>query len=96
LQFAGPPLADQAVMRVGNKLFAQSDEMGALPVLYAATQPGLEGGTYAGPGGFMEQRGHPALASTSGAARDEQVAWRLWEVSEQMTGVRFELAGAAA
>ncbi|MGH2822868.1 MAG: oxidoreductase [Thermoleophilaceae bacterium] len=96
LQFAGPPPADRAVMRVANRVIAQSDEMGALPTLYAATEPGLEGGTYCGPDGFLEQAGHPKQVSPSGAARDEQVARRLWEVSEQMTGVRFELSGAAA
>jgi NAD(P)-dependent dehydrogenase (short-subunit alcohol dehydrogenase family) len=96
LQFAGPPAVDAAVMKVGNALFAQDDEMGALPTLYAATEPGLEGGTFCGPDGFLEQRGHPKPVSPSGAARDEQVARRLWEVSEEMTGVRFEPAGAAA
>jgi NAD(P)-dependent dehydrogenase (short-subunit alcohol dehydrogenase family) len=96
LQFAGPPGVDAAVMKVSNRLLAQSDEMGALPTLYAATEPGLEGGTFCGPDGFAEQRGHPKPVAPSGAARDEQVARRLWEVSEEMTGVRFEPAGAAA
>ena len=96
LQFAGPPGFDAAVMRVGNLLFAQEDEMGALPTLYAATEPGLEGGTYCGPDGLGELRGHPKRVAPSGAARDEQVARRLWEVSEEMTGVRFELVGASA
>jgi NAD(P)-dependent dehydrogenase (short-subunit alcohol dehydrogenase family) len=91
LQYAGPPAFDRAVAHVGNKLWAQSDEMGALPTLYAATEPGLEGGTFAGPDGFREQRGHPEPVSPNSAARDEQAARRLWEVSEQMTGVRFEL-----
>jgi NAD(P)-dependent dehydrogenase (short-subunit alcohol dehydrogenase family) len=96
LQFAGPPAVDAAVMKLGNALLAQDDDMGALPTLYAATEPGLEGGTFCGPDGFLEQRGHPKPVSPSGAARDEQVARRLWEVSEEMTGVRFEPAGAAA
>jgi NAD(P)-dependent dehydrogenase (short-subunit alcohol dehydrogenase family) len=96
LQFAGPPAVDAAVMKLGNALFAQDDEMGALPTLYAATEPGLESGTFCGPDGFLEQRGHPKPVSPSGGARDEQVARRLWEVSEEMTGVRFEPAGAAA
>jgi NAD(P)-dependent dehydrogenase (short-subunit alcohol dehydrogenase family) len=96
LQFAAPPAVDAAVMRVGNAVVAQSDEMGALPTLYAATEPGLEGGTFCGPDGFLEQRGHPKPVVPNGAARDEEVARRLWEVSEEMTGVRFELAGAAA
>jgi NAD(P)-dependent dehydrogenase (short-subunit alcohol dehydrogenase family) len=96
LQHAGPPAIDSAVMHVSNRVIAQSDEMGALPTLYAATELGLEGGTFCGPDGFLEQRGHPKRVFPSSAARDEDVARRLWEVSEQLTGVRFELAGAAA
>jgi NAD(P)-dependent dehydrogenase (short-subunit alcohol dehydrogenase family) len=97
LQFAAPPLVDRLVMRVGNAVIAQSEEMGALPTLYAATEPGLPGGTYAGPDGIAEQRGHPQPVSPNRAARDKAVAKRLWEVSEEMTGVHFELgAGAAA
>jgi NAD(P)-dependent dehydrogenase (short-subunit alcohol dehydrogenase family) len=96
LQFAGPPLVDQLVMRVGNAVIAQSAEMGALPTLYAATEPGVQGGTYIGPDGFLEQRGHPARVSPNRAAQDEDVARRLWQISEEMTGVRFELSGAAA
>jgi len=92
LQETGPPLVDALAMKVGNHLIAQSDDMGALPTLYAATEPGLAGGTYVGPDGLAEQRGHPKPVSPSRAARDEQVARRLWEVSEEMTGVRFELA----
>ncbi|HEV2873871.1 MAG TPA: oxidoreductase [Thermoleophilaceae bacterium] len=96
LQFAGPPGLDAAVMKVSNRVIAQSDDMGALPTLYAATEPGLEGGTFCGPDGFMEQRGHPKPVAPNKAARDREVARRLWEVSEEMTGVRFDLAGAAA
>jgi NAD(P)-dependent dehydrogenase (short-subunit alcohol dehydrogenase family) len=96
LQKAGPPLADALVMKVGNAVFAQSDEMGALPTLFAATEQGLEGGTYIGPDGLGEQRGHPKRVSPNRAARDEQVARRLWTVSEEMTGVRFGLAPAGA
>ena len=95
LQFAAPPLVDRLVMRVGNAVIAQSEDMGALPTLYAATEPGLDGGTFVGPDGLGEQRGHPKPVSPSRAARDETAARRLWEVSEEMTGVRFELAAAA-
>jgi NAD(P)-dependent dehydrogenase (short-subunit alcohol dehydrogenase family) len=96
LQHTGPPGIDELLMLVSNKVVAQSDEMGALPILYAATEPGIEGGTYVGPDGIAEQRGHPTTVSPNAAARDEETARRLWEVSEEMTGVRFELAGAAA
>jgi NAD(P)-dependent dehydrogenase (short-subunit alcohol dehydrogenase family) len=94
LQFAAPPLVDRLVMRVGNLVIAQSADMGALPTLFAATEPGLAGGTYVGPDGLAEQRGHPKPVSPTRAARDENVARRLWDVSEAMTGVRFELGAA--
>jgi NAD(P)-dependent dehydrogenase (short-subunit alcohol dehydrogenase family) len=81
------------VMAIGNKLIAQSDEMGALPTLYAATQD-IPGGSYVGPDGLGEQRGHPTLVGRSGAASDAASARRLWERSEELTGVRFPLAGA--
>jgi NAD(P)-dependent dehydrogenase (short-subunit alcohol dehydrogenase family) len=96
LQSAGPTGVDVAVMKLSNRVIAQTDEMGALPSLFAATAPGLEGGTFVGPDGFLEQRGHPKPVAPNSAARDQDVARRLWEVSEEMTGVRFEPAGAAA
>ena len=76
LQHAGPPGIDSAIMRVSNALVAQSEEMGSLPTLYAATEPGLEGGTYVGPDGFAEQRGNPEPVRPNRAARDEDVARR--------------------
>lgn len=75
-----------------NRLFAQSDAMGALPTLYAATQD-LPGDTFVGPDGFLEQRGHPKVVGRTKAARDEDVARRLWTRSEELTGVGFGLAG---
>jgi len=74
---------------IGNRLLAQSDTMGALPTLYAATVPGLPPGSYVGPDGFMEQRGHPTLVSTIPAARDEGLAAALWARSEDLVGLRF-------
>ena len=84
-----------AVMAVTNRVLAQSDDKGALPTLYAATQD-LPGDSYVGPDGFQEQRGHPKLVGRSGAARDADTAKRLWELSEELTGVRFPLEPAAA
>ncbi len=77
-------------MAIGNKLFAQNAEMGALPTLYAATVPDLPGGTYVGPGGRSEQRGYPKVVGAAGKAYDEQAWRRLWEVSEELTGVHYE------
>jgi NAD(P)-dependent dehydrogenase (short-subunit alcohol dehydrogenase family) len=86
LQSAAAPVADRLLMVVTNRLLAQSAEMGALPTLYAATKPDLEGGTFVGPDGLAEQRGHPQPVAPSSAARDQDVARRLWEVSEELTG----------
>jgi NAD(P)-dependent dehydrogenase (short-subunit alcohol dehydrogenase family) len=97
LQTAAPPLADALLMRVTNLLIAQSADRGALCLLYAATEPGLPGGSYIGPDGHGEHRGHPKVVRPSRAAQDEATAARLWEVCESLTSVRFELgAGAAA
>jgi NAD(P)-dependent dehydrogenase (short-subunit alcohol dehydrogenase family) len=96
LQSAAPPLVDRLFMAVSNRVFAQSAEMGALPQLYAATYPGLEGGTFIGPDGRAEQSGYPTTVTPARAARDEPAARRLWEVSEELTGVRFEPATGAA
>jgi NAD(P)-dependent dehydrogenase (short-subunit alcohol dehydrogenase family) len=83
------------VMAIANKVIAQSQEMGALPTLYAATED-IPGGTYIGPDGFQEQRGHPTVIGRSGAAMDEDVARKLWARSEELTGVSFPLSPAAA
>jgi NAD(P)-dependent dehydrogenase (short-subunit alcohol dehydrogenase family) len=89
LQSAAPPLVDRAVMAVTNRLLAQSAEMGALPELYAATRPNLDGGLFIGPDGFEEQRGHPKLVRPVKAGRNEEAAARLWSVSEELTGVSY-------
>jgi NAD(P)-dependent dehydrogenase (short-subunit alcohol dehydrogenase family) len=97
LQFAAPDrFYEKAFMWIGNHVFAQSADMGALPTLYAATVPGLPGGTYVGPGGRGEQRGHPKVVTAAGKAYDEAAWRRLWEVSEELTGVHYEFVGAPA
>ena len=83
-------------MAVGNRLLAQSADLGALPTLYAATVPDLPGGTYVGPGGRSEQRGYPKVVTAAGKAYDEAAWLRLWEVSEELTGVHYEFAAAGA
>ena len=76
---------------VANKVFAQSAQMGALPILFAATMPGLPGDSYVGPDGRGEVKGHPRLVGRSSAAKDQDQARRLWEVSEELTGVIYPL-----
>jgi NAD(P)-dependent dehydrogenase (short-subunit alcohol dehydrogenase family) len=91
---SGNPVLDVA-MRVSNRFFAQSEAMGALPTLYAVAED-LPGGTYVGPDGRAEQRGHPTVVGRSAAARDADVARRLWERSEELTGVHFPLTPSTA
>jgi NAD(P)-dependent dehydrogenase (short-subunit alcohol dehydrogenase family) len=90
LQFHSQNRLMDLLGRISNRLFAQSEADGALPTLYAAVGD-IPGNSFAGPGGFMEQRGAPKLVGRSTAAQDTQVARRLWDVSETLTGVRFPL-----
>jgi NAD(P)-dependent dehydrogenase (short-subunit alcohol dehydrogenase family) len=80
---------------VGNRLLAQDEDGGALPTLYAATAD-VPGNSFAGPGGFMEQRGAPKLVGRTDAAKDTDVARRLWDVSQELSGVHFPLGTRAA
>jgi NAD(P)-dependent dehydrogenase (short-subunit alcohol dehydrogenase family) len=70
---------------------AQSPEMGALPMLYAATAPGVGGGTYVGPDGFLQRSGYPTLVRSSRTSRDTALAAKLWEQSEDLTGVHHTI-----
>jgi NAD(P)-dependent dehydrogenase (short-subunit alcohol dehydrogenase family) len=94
LQAAGPEMAGNSlmgrVMNFGNSIVAQSDAEGALPQLYAATMPEVRGGEYYGPSGPFEMRGAPKQVGRTGAARDATAAHRLWELSEQETGVSYK------
>jgi NAD(P)-dependent dehydrogenase (short-subunit alcohol dehydrogenase family) len=96
LQTAAAPMPDRLFMGFTNRVFAQSAEMGALPLLYAATQPEVEGGSYIGPDGFNEMRGHPTVVRARPQAYDEGSAARLWQVSEELTGVTFRIPEGAA
>jgi NAD(P)-dependent dehydrogenase (short-subunit alcohol dehydrogenase family) len=95
LQFHSERRVLDIVSVIGNRLIAQDEDGGALPTLYAATAD-IPGNSFAGPGGFMEQRGAPKLVGRTDAAKDAGVARRLWDVSEELTGVRFPLGAPAA
>jgi NAD(P)-dependent dehydrogenase (short-subunit alcohol dehydrogenase family) len=77
-----------AVTKLVEPLF-QGADMGALPTLRAATDPGVIGGQYFGPDGFGEQRGYPKVVASSRASHDIDAQRRLWAVSEELTGVTF-------
>jgi NAD(P)-dependent dehydrogenase (short-subunit alcohol dehydrogenase family) len=76
-------------VRAAFRLLEQSSEMGALPTLRAATDPTALGGQYYGPGGLLEMRGYPKLVSSNGRSHDVGVQQRLWQVSEDLTGVEY-------
>jgi NAD(P)-dependent dehydrogenase (short-subunit alcohol dehydrogenase family) len=80
---------------VGNRLIAQDEQAGALPTLYAAVAD-VPGDSFAGPDGLLEMRGKPKLVARSKAASDADAARRLWDASEELTGVRFPLGATAA
>ena len=71
------------------RVMTQKAAMGVLPVLRAATDPGVAGGQYYGPGGLLGTRGYPTLARSSRQSRDTAIQRRLWTVSEELTGVTF-------
>jgi NAD(P)-dependent dehydrogenase (short-subunit alcohol dehydrogenase family) len=96
LQLAGPEMEGSSISRwlskMGNSILAQDQAMGALPTLYAATMPDVQGGAYYGPDGLMEMRGYPKRVESNDKSHDEEVAARLWQVSEELTGVVYPLA----
>lgn len=77
-----------AGMALGNRLIGQTGDGGALPTLFAATAD-VPGNSFAGPSGRGQVKGPPVLVDRSAAAKDRVSAQRLWELSEDLTGVGF-------
>ncbi|UUO01577.1 SDR family NAD(P)-dependent oxidoreductase [Mycolicibacterium novocastrense] len=94
---AHPGFSDTELMRyipvfVPNivwKIFTQPADKGALPTLRAATDPDVQGGQYYGPDGIGEVKGHPKLVASSAQSRDEDIQRRLWNMSEELTGLTY-------
>jgi NAD(P)-dependent dehydrogenase (short-subunit alcohol dehydrogenase family) len=76
-------------LRGAANLYLQPPEMGALATVYAATNRSLSGGEYIGPDGKGYRKGYPTLETPHDVALDAAVSKRLWEVSEKLTGVKF-------
>ena len=74
--------------------FGQATATGALPILYAATAPGVESGQFIGPSHAFQLFGPPRIVQPSKRARNLADARRLWESSEELTGQRYSLAAA--
>lgn len=95
LQKRGPEKSGNRIkkfaMKVANKVVAQSSKKGALPMMYAAVSEESEGGDYIGPGGLGNMRGLPEIQESSEASYETSTAEELWAVSEELTGVDFEV-----
>jgi NAD(P)-dependent dehydrogenase (short-subunit alcohol dehydrogenase family) len=83
-------------LRLLNFWLVQSAAEGALPTLRAAVDPSARGGEYYGPSGPFQFTGHPRQVESSAASHDAAAQRRLWEISEQLTGVSYLISGLAA
>jgi NAD(P)-dependent dehydrogenase (short-subunit alcohol dehydrogenase family) len=70
--------------------FTQDQARGALPQIRAAVDPGVKGGEYYGPSGFGEMKGDPVLVKSNEASHHRTDAWKLWEISEKLTGINYD------
>ena len=93
LQSVGPTMEGSWLARIGmalgNRLFAQSAASGALPILYAATAPDVNGCDYIGPTGFQGMRGAPGKVRSNAESYDTAIAAKLWAISVELTGVNY-------
>jgi NAD(P)-dependent dehydrogenase (short-subunit alcohol dehydrogenase family) len=93
LQTSGPGTAHNLALRLLMTIFkpiaAQDAAQGALPTLFAAVSPEAKPGGYYGPDRFFEMKGNPVAVPIPNAASDLKDGKRLWEISEQLTGVGF-------
>lgn len=100
LQTAGPKMDGSSIgetlSSLGNRLFAQSPAMGALPTLYAAVSPEVNGCDYIGPTGMFGMRGSPGKERSNAISYEVVVAQQLWRASEELTGVRYDLLATKA
>ncbi len=83
-------LLSKPFLKLNDLLIAQDAEAGALPVLRAATDPGLAGGSYIGCDGPGETRGKPVIVAPRKLALNRDVAGRLWQASVEATGVEYD------
>lgn len=81
----------QPLVKVTNRFF-QPASMGALPSIYAATEVSLVGGEYIGPDGKGNRSGYPAIEHPANGVYNEDTMKRLWDVSEQLTGIHFDFS----
>lgn len=74
-----------------NNYFAQNIEMGALPTLRAAIDPDAQNADYFGPDGWQEWKGFPVKVLSNSLSHNKEIADKLWNISENLTGVTFSV-----
>jgi NAD(P)-dependent dehydrogenase (short-subunit alcohol dehydrogenase family) len=89
-------LISKPFLKLNDLVIAQGAEAGALPILRAATDPDLTGGSYVGCDGHGQRRGKPVVVPPLKPALDHEKAGRLWKESVKATGVDFDFTPAAA
>ncbi len=85
--FAGLPAFVRPVANWGMGTLGQRVELGALPILYAATAPEVAGGDYFGPRGLLGLRGYPGRAKRSAESRSDRLGETLVRVVAELTGL---------
>lgn len=81
----------QGLLRSFMWFLFQPAAQGALPTLFSATSPDARGGGYYGPDKLGETRGYPIEAQIPRQAMEKHVAYQLWEISEKLTGISFDM-----
>jgi NAD(P)-dependent dehydrogenase (short-subunit alcohol dehydrogenase family) len=79
------------LLKLMSFFMLQSAAKGALPTIRAAVDPGVKGGEFYGPRGKNQFRGYPERVESSAASHNEEDAKKLWDLSEKLTGVNFEI-----
>ncbi|NHI91647.1 MAG: SDR family NAD(P)-dependent oxidoreductase [Candidatus Lokiarchaeota archaeon] len=72
-------------------IMSQNAANGALPSIRAAVDPEVQGSDYYGPSGIGEMKGYPIKVESSKASHNEEDAKKLWEISEELTGVKYSI-----
>jgi NAD(P)-dependent dehydrogenase (short-subunit alcohol dehydrogenase family) len=72
-----------------NGFFAMKPEQGALPTLRAAIDETAQSGDYFGPDGWQEWKGYPQKVQSNDLSHDKNIAKKLWDISEELTGTKF-------
>jgi NAD(P)-dependent dehydrogenase (short-subunit alcohol dehydrogenase family) len=91
LQYNGPTGLQRFLLtKIGNPLLAVTAGQGAMPLLYAATDPSVRGGELIAPSGTSQMRGTPAAVTPPPGVLDPDLARRLWTASEELAGVRVQ------